>query len=93
MHDDSRTNRPASTQAIVQSLLLLDQRVNNLTELLSEVHVIVSSQRAAKEWYTTAELAEAVNVSQHTVQERWCNRGRIDCEKRSGPWQVADSGS
>ena len=93
MHDsgDLLNNHAAlTTNTVAEALLLLDQRMNNLTELLGEVHAVLMSQRLQKEWYTTTELAEAMGVSQYTVQERWCNQNRIECEKdmESGKWRI-----
>ncbi len=44
----------------------------------------------AKEWYSTSELANIMGVKQYTVQECWCNQGRIECEKEpdSGKWRI-----
>ena len=88
--DPSKSHATSTTSTVAEALLLLDQRVNNLTELLGEVHAILTTQRVEKEWYTTTELAEAKKVSQYTVQERWCNQGRIECEKdpETGKWRI-----
>jgi hypothetical protein len=47
-------------------------------------------QEEQKDWYCTSEVAAALGVSQHTVQERWCNQGRIACEKDpdTGKWRI-----
>jgi excisionase family DNA binding protein len=37
-------------------------------------------QKAAKEWYTTAEVAVIVGKSDYTVRE-WCRKGQVDAEK------------
>ena len=54
------------------------------------VRALVEAQKIEKEWYSTAELAQAMHVSGYTVQERWCNRGRIECEKNphNGKWRI-----
>lgn len=76
--------------AIFQLLLLVSQRLSSVEKKLDEMHEVVLSQRVQKEWYTTGELADALSKSQYTVQERWCNEGRIDCEKDldSGKWRI-----
>ncbi len=38
-------------------------------------------QRAIKEWYTTAEVAEALDRAEFTVRE-WCRLGRVRAEKK-----------
>jgi hypothetical protein len=44
-----------------------------------------------KDWYTTAELANALGLSQYTVQARWCAEGRIECEKDplTNKWRIS----
>ena len=37
-------------------------------------------QKPAKEWYTTAEVAEIVGRSEYTVRE-YCRKGQIQAEK------------
>ena len=37
-------------------------------------------QKSAKEWYTTAEVAEIVGKSEYTVRE-YCRKGQIKAEK------------
>jgi hypothetical protein len=73
-----------------QTLLVLSQRLANVERVLAEIHEVVMNERVQKEWYTTTELAEAMGKSQYTVQERWCNDGRIDCEKdpETGKWRI-----
>jgi hypothetical protein len=48
------------------------------------------AQKVEKEWYTTAELAEALGKSPFTITERYCNAGRIECRKDpdSGKWLI-----
>jgi hypothetical protein len=75
---------------LLQSILMLGQRLLALEEKVADIHKVVLSQRVEKEWYTTNELAEALDRSQYTIQERWCNDGRIECEKdpESGKWRI-----
>ena len=75
---------------LLQTLLMLGQRLVALEEKVTEIHQTVMDQRVEKEWYTTTELAAALSKSQYTIQERWCNEGRIECEKdpESGKWRI-----
>ncbi len=43
-----------------------------------------------KDWYSTDELAQALGKARWTIQEKWCNAGRIECEKdeESGKWRI-----
>jgi hypothetical protein len=79
-----------TSDAILQLLLLVSQRLSTLEKKIDEIHGVIMDQRIQKEWYTTNELAEALNKSQYTIQERWCNDGRIACEKdpESGKWRI-----
>ena len=79
-----------SHEVIAHTLISLGQRMKTLEEMIAEVHEIMLAQRVEKEWYTTTELADAVGKSQFTIQERWCNGGRIECEKdpESGKWRI-----
>jgi transposase len=64
----------------------LDRIESALTELLL--------QRTAKEWYSTAEVAEILERSDYTVRE-WCRQGRIRAKKKlcgrgkGGEWLVS----
>ena len=73
----------AYVERIEEKLVRLTEQQQTLTELLSQ-------QTILKEWYSTSELAELMGVKQYTVQERWCNQGRITCEKdpESGKWRI-----
>jgi hypothetical protein len=77
--------------AVFQLLLLVSQRLATLEKKVDEIHSVIMDQRIQKEWYSTAELAEAMGKSQYTIQEHWCNDGRIDCEKDSdsGKWRIS----
>lgn len=67
-----------------QEVVFLSSEVQLLKQLLSE-------RECAKEWYSTAEVAELMGVSQYTVRERWCNSACIDCEKdpATGKWRIS----
>ena len=74
----------------LQAVLMRGQRLTALEEKVTDIHQVVLAQRVEKQWYTTGELAEALDKSQYTIQERWCNDGRIECEKDpdSGKWRI-----
>jgi hypothetical protein len=62
-----------------------------IIERLDRIERTLAEQRPEpiKEWYTTAELAAALGKKPYTVQEKWCNAGRIECEKdRNGKWRI-----
>lgn len=78
------------SEDVLHILGLIANRLAALERVVIEIHEIVRGQHFEKEWYTTAELAEFLGKSQFTVQERWCNQGRIECEKApdSGKWRI-----
>lgn len=61
-------------------------------ERLGRIEKTLAEQRPepVKDWYSTDELAAAVKKSSFTVREKWCNGGRIECEKDpySGKWRI-----
>lgn len=71
---------------IVSVLSGIERRLARLETKLDEIR----EQPGSKEWYTTSELAKLLNKSQFTIQERWCNEGRIECEKdeETGKWRI-----
>ena len=83
-------HEPVRTDLIVQSLETVTDRLSTVERLVTEVHEIILGQRLEKEWYTTGELAEILGKSQYTIQERWCNEGRIECKKDpdTGKWRI-----
>ncbi len=54
----------------------LHDRLDRIEALLFELR----QQRAVKDWYTTAEVAEIVGRAEYTVRE-WCRSGRVPAEK------------
>ncbi len=76
--------------AILQTLTSLERRVAELVVQVEELTVNFSEIARTKEWYSTAEVAELMGVTRHTVQERWCNQGKIACEKdrSTGKWRI-----
>jgi hypothetical protein len=81
---------PAQPDLVLRSLGTIADRLGTLERIVTEVYEIIQGQRLEKEWYTTAELAEILGKSRFTIQERWCNDGRIECEKDpdSGKWRI-----
>jgi hypothetical protein len=90
-HENTLNGGNPQLDLILQSMLVLGQRLIGLEQKVAEIHEVILAQRVEKEWYTTTELAEALNRSQYTIQERWCNDGRIECEKdpESGKWRIS----
>ena len=78
------------TDLLLQAVLILGQRLTALEEKVGEIHQVVLAQRIEKEWYSTTELAAAMGKSQYTIQERWANDGRIECQKdpNTGKWRI-----
>ena len=79
-----------SLQALAALVRGIDQRIQALQSQVNSLRELLSGQQIVKEWYTTGELASAMQVSAYTVQERWCNQGRIECEKdpNTGRWRI-----
>ncbi len=85
-------SKPGLSQAeamILQSLYAIERQVAELSGQL-EAMKDVSTTTSLKDWYTTSELAQAMGVAGYTVRERWCNQGRIVCEKdpATGKWRI-----
>ncbi|QDT64066.1 helix-turn-helix domain-containing protein [Calycomorphotria hydatis] len=63
-------------------------RLERIENQLAEI----AGQRSAKEFYTTAEVAEIVGRAEFTVRE-WCRLGRVDGIKhangRQREWRVS----
>ena len=83
LHDE----QPGSS---FQAIVAMSQRLANVEHVLAEIHEVVMNERVEKEWYTTTEVAKLMAVAQYTVQERWCNQRRIECEKdpENGKWRI-----
>jgi hypothetical protein len=80
----------SEVDVILRSLQAVADRIGAVERIVADVHSIIQGQRFEKEWYTTGELAEILAKSRFTIQERWCNDGRIECEKDpdSGKWRI-----
>jgi hypothetical protein len=81
---------PARTSQPVVVPDMVADRLAALEQAVTEVRQIVTGQHTNKSWFTTGELAEMLGRSQFTIQERWCNDGRIECEKDpdTGKWRI-----
>ena len=53
------TQQTQQSELILQTILMLGQRVASLDEKLTDVHQTIMAQQVQKEWYTTGELADA----------------------------------
>jgi hypothetical protein len=72
---------PDILSRLIQLQELVD-RVNGTDRKLTEVRDLLLSQRTVKDWYSTAEVAEAVHKDEFTVRE-WCRHGRVRADKKS----------
>ncbi len=79
--------------SVLAAIINLGQDVSGIKKTVDEMHQLIKTQNVEKVWYTTKELAEAMGVSVYTVAERWCNAGRIQCEKDpdNGKWLIPGS--
>lgn len=87
---ESAMNETTIAERILATVTLLNDRVSELESQLTKISTHLPSISADRRWYTTAEVAELMRVSRYTVQERWCNRSRIDCLKdpNTGRWRI-----
>lgn len=72
----------------VESLVsVLADRI--VDRVISEVRDRLAAERV-KDWYSTEELAAALGKARWTIQEKWCNAGRIECQKdhATGKWRI-----
>ena len=74
---------------IQQSISSLERKLSDLSNQL-EVLQDATKGSSDKDRYTTSELSQVMGVTGHTVRERWCNQGRIECEKdpANGKWRI-----
>jgi hypothetical protein len=84
------TAERGESRLVVQSLQVVADRLMGLEKMTTEIRDLLVGQRQEKEWYTTRELAVILGKSHYTIQERWCNDGRIECEKdtTTGKWRI-----
>ena len=78
---------------LLEAINGLERQIINLGSDLADLKRMHEEQTSAKDWYSTSDLAELMGVSQYTAQERWCNGGRIACEKNpeTGKWRIPAS--
>ena len=68
----------------------LHARLDRIETLLAAL----VGERAAKDWYSTAEAATALGRAEFTVRE-WCRLGRVRAEKKrcgrgqAGEWMIS----
>ena len=55
-----------------------------------ELRESVDEITVQKDFYSTWEVADLMNVRQHTLQVRWCSNARIEAEKdpATGNWRI-----
>jgi len=62
----------------------MNDPMNDLFERLDRIESVLQAlvqERSIKEWYTTAEVAEALGKAEYTVRE-WCRLRRIPASKK-----------
>jgi len=70
--------------------MTVEERLDRIENLL----LSLVERPAAKEWYTTAEMAKLLDRTEYTCRE-WCRQGRIIAKKKScgrgkgGEWLVS----
>jgi hypothetical protein len=79
--------------AVVEMVKSVEERLTSIEEIVTDMHQFLQHQAVEKEFYTTAEVAQAMQVSVYTVCARWCKQGRIACEKDrdTGKWRIPGS--
>ncbi len=77
-------------ERILATVAKLHERLGELETQLATMSTNLPAISVDRRWYSTAEVAEMMRVSRYTVQERWCNRSRIECSKDSqtGRWRI-----
>lgn len=73
------------TNDVLAALSRLEEKVNGLSGIeqkLEQAIGLLVEQKTLKEWYSTAEFAEAVRKDEFTVRE-WCRLRRVHADKKS----------
>jgi len=88
--DTFATKPTIVTDVVLEAIRGLERQVVFLSSEIAILKELLDGKSSVKDWYSTAEVAELMNISQYTVQQRWCNAGRITCEKdaESGKWRI-----
>jgi hypothetical protein len=88
-----RSRLVSGVEQLANALNLIEKRLGNLEDMVAKMRLAMTERQAEKEWYSTAELAKLLDKSDFTVREKWCNQGRIECEKDpdSGKWRIPAS--
>lgn len=75
---------------MTNELLAIVERLQKIGDDVLFIKSQLEDQKPAKLWYSTDELALALDRKPFTVREHWCNGGRIQCEKDpdSGKWRI-----
>ncbi len=75
---------------ILRCLGKIQSEISAIADRMHSMESRLDELTIQKDWYSTSDLAELMNVTRHTVQERWCNQARIECEKDSatGQWRI-----
>jgi hypothetical protein len=75
----------------------VDDKVDQVIERLDRIEAALAAlaeRQAAKDWYTTAEVAHLLGKAEYTVRE-WCRQGRIRGKKKpcgrgkGGEWLIS----
>ncbi len=83
---------PGTSTYLEEALRELNRRTAKIESAVEAMQQLLESQQIEKEWYSTADVADIMDVKQYTVQERWCNQGRIECMKDdNGKWRIPGS--
>ena len=83
-------NRDPAVHGSAAGERLIAMTIEERLEQIEQTLQSLVGQRAAKEWYTTAEAAEILGRAEFTVRE-WCRLGRVNAEKRrsSKEWIIS----
>lgn len=68
-------------QKMSDQILRIDQRLEEVVTVNSELRGLLLTEQASKSWYSPTEFATIVKKRPYTVRE-WCRFGRINARKR-----------
>ena len=69
------------TESLTTPITLIGEILDRLLRIEVSLHTIIRD-KTAKEWYSTAEIAEQLGKSEYTVRE-WCRLGRVKAIMKS----------